>query len=466
MYTILMPKRFSPRIVYTLLSFLIVIGGTLLAIQYAKGSYRITRQGFIADSGLLSANSFPNGAEVLVNGRLVTATDDTLYLEPGTYLVEIVKDGFAPWRKNLSIQQELVTQTNATLFPSAPSLTPLTFTGVRSISFSPDGQKILYYAASASAEVRNGLYLLELSNNPISFQRGARHLAAPTAGLNLETARYIWSPDSSELLVVADSGTALVSSTSATPTRQYLLSLDRKNDLNSMSDVGFRSRQILSEWEQDMYVRERQYLAKFPSEIVTMATTSAKNVYFSPDKNKLLYTAVSSVLIPEGLAPPIPSRNSQPQERLLIPGSIYVYDLEEDANFKVGEEAPRLTGAIDKQLLALDLFNRQALTLEASPSAFQRLQGSTSAQTAQLFNTYHSSVYNNTLQWFPNSTHLIYSTENQVHIKEYDGTNDTTVYFGPYSKNFVYPWPDGSKLMILTSFGSDTPDNLYAIELK
>ncbi len=73
-------------------------------------------------------DTYGNHAEFIRDDKLITATDDTIYLEPGTYQIKIVKDGYAPWEKTMSIEKELVAQTNALLFPSAPSLTPLTFT--------------------------------------------------------------------------------------------------------------------------------------------------------------------------------------------------------------------------------------------------------------------------------------------------------------------------------------------------
>ena len=79
-------------LLYTALSFLIIVAGTILAIEYAKGRFRISSQGFVQGTGLLSANSFPTGAEVIIDDKLVTATDDTLYLQPGTYRVKISKD--------------------------------------------------------------------------------------------------------------------------------------------------------------------------------------------------------------------------------------------------------------------------------------------------------------------------------------------------------------------------------------
>src|SRR3989339_1043694 len=139
----------SKRVFLTFLSACIILGGTYLVIQLAKG-YRPSRQGVVKGTGLLAANSFPNGAQVFLNGKLTTATDNTLNMEPGEYEIEIKKDGYASWKKLMHIEKELVTQTNATLFPIAPSLTPLTLTGSMNISPSPDGQKIAFYVASAS----------------------------------------------------------------------------------------------------------------------------------------------------------------------------------------------------------------------------------------------------------------------------------------------------------------------------
>lgn len=152
-------------ILYTLVSAVVILLGTTIAIQYAKGGFRFTQKGFSPETGLLNANSFPTGAEVYIDGELTTATDNTLYLKPGEYTVEIRKEGFSPWKKQLRIQQELVTQTNAQLFPAAPSFSPLTLTGVTTLSTSPDGQKVAFYTNSAQDPEKNGLYILELTSN-------------------------------------------------------------------------------------------------------------------------------------------------------------------------------------------------------------------------------------------------------------------------------------------------------------
>jgi hypothetical protein len=445
-------KNINFRVLYTLLSALVIIAGSYLAIQYAKGSYRVTQNGFRQMTGLLNANSFPNGAEVYIDGKLVTATDDTIYLEPGEYQVEIIKDGFSSWKKTLTIENELVTQTNAQLFPSAPSLVPLTFTGVSRISPSPNGQKLIYYTNEASSKARNGIYIIDLSNNLISLQRGPRHLLEDDSNLNFMEASFIWSPDSSQVMILGKN-------------KEVLISTEKKNELKSLTDISWKKKQILSEWEEEIYLGERQFLKEFPEEIINIATTSAKNVYFSPDKKRLLFTALEETSIPNTIIPPMPASNNQQEERMLKSGSIYVYDREEDKNFLIGFESGDESNN-SKSLLSVDLYLEKAMSLDASPSAFQRLQATSSAQTAMRFNSYHSSLFINTLQWFPDSKHLIFTKEDKIHVMGYDGTNETTLYSGPFDSKFIYPWPDGSRLIILTSFSPDSPLNLYAIELK
>jgi hypothetical protein len=127
-----MDKKVAWKTIIILSSVLIVVGAlTYLATLLTRG-YRPNLQnpglGF-APTGLLVANSDPKGASVYIDGKLATATDDTLNLSPGEYEIKIEKDGYLPWQKNLTIKKEVVRQTNATLFKSNPYLSPLTNTG-------------------------------------------------------------------------------------------------------------------------------------------------------------------------------------------------------------------------------------------------------------------------------------------------------------------------------------------------
>ncbi len=464
-------KILGSRVIYTLLSMVIIALGSYLAIQYARGSWRVANNRIVANTGLLNANSFPTGAQVFIDDKLITATDDTIYLEPDVYQVKIVKEGYSPWYKTLTIQSELVTQSNALLFPSAPSITPLTFTGIDNISPSPDGQKILFFTNQASSQLKNGFYVLDLNSNFLSLQSGPKQITDDLAELELAQAKIIWSPDSTEVIILTEN-------------KEFLVGIDKKVNLAEQKDISFQKKDILAQWEEEIYLRERQFLAKFPKEILELTKNAAKNVYLSPDKKRLLYTATATATLAENIVPPVPSTNTQAEARTLEPGAIYVYDREEDKNFKVATVAalpdllnPTATQAAmvaendkkistEKIILADDLEEAVAKSLEASPTAFNRLQKNDNLATALNFANYYTAAQFNTMQWFPDSKHLLFVEEGKIKIMEYDGQNKTTVYSGPFAKSFVYPWPDGSKLIIKTSFSPDSPNNLYVIDLK
>jgi len=347
---------------------------------------------------------------------------------------------------------------HALLFPIASSITPLTFTGATNIHPSPDGQKILFFTKHADSTLKSGFYILDLNSNFLSLQGGPKQISDNPDGWNLATANVIWSPDSNELVILTEN-------------REVLIGIDKKVNLSEQKDISFQKTEILSAWEKDIYLRERQFLAKFPEEIQLIATQAACNIYISPDKKRLLYTATAAATLAENIVPPVPATNTQPEERQLEIDGIYVYDREEDKNFRIttaylATEAATITNQDSKYLLHYtDLATSQSASL-ASLSTFNSLQASSSAATAMNFANYYTGARHNSMQWFPNSKNILFISGNKIQIMEYDGYNINTVYSGPFANNFIYPWPDGSKLIIQTSFSPDSPYNLYAIDLR
>jgi len=488
------------RLLWTFFALVAIILGTLIAIRFAKGQ-RPSLTG-VSGNGLLVINSEPKGARVLIDDRFITATDDTRYLDPGEYVVSVQKEGYFPWQKTLKIENEVVTQANALLFPIAPSLSPLTLSGAMKPVPSPDGQKLIYSTASSSAETKNGYYIMELADNPLAFQRGPRQITRLSTQFPQESTEMIWSPDSSQVLLVSQQKAVLVDPT-------------RMNEIDTQPDLTFQLQTILSQWEEEMYLRDRERLAKFPDEMVAIATQSAVNVYFSPDEEKLMYTATAGFTLPDGIVPAKPGSSTQSQSRSTEVGGIYVYDREEDRQFRLGTDTQYLSWLLQqggnadasllptpaptppvanrnslrlatttaevaaspsallrattqKRLLSDDLSRSRSLTIEASPSAFLRLQADSLEQTLENFRTYHSPLFSHGFQWFPNSVHVLTHTATSITISEYDNTNAVTVYSGPFDGEFVYPWPNGSRLIIRTNFnqGPTVPVNLYTVDLK
>ena len=79
------------RAVIFILTVIVIFGGTILAIFYARGFRVDLGNKSIGSTGLLVATSVPDGAQVWVNGILRTATNATVALTPGEINVEIKK---------------------------------------------------------------------------------------------------------------------------------------------------------------------------------------------------------------------------------------------------------------------------------------------------------------------------------------------------------------------------------------
>ena len=70
--------------------------------------------------------------------------------------------------------------------------------------------------------------------------------------------------------------------------------------------------------------------------------------------------------------------------------------------------------------------------------------------------------------WLPDSKHIILADESTISVVDIDGTNKAVIYAGTFKDNFVFPWPDSSRLVIISSFPTPTASepNLYGINLK
>jgi len=382
-----------------LLSTFIIVGiFGVVAILYARGFRLQNNKDTIAlgPTGLLVANSDPTGAQVFVEGELKTATDNSISLPPGTYNVTIKKEGFLGWEKDITIEKEAVTQVDAFLVSAAPSLTALTFSGAINPTASEDFSKIAYVVPTAADNIeRAGLWIMETVNLPLGFNRDPRRI---TDG-DLTGATYEFSPDAREILLTTSSGTYLLNVSEFTP---------QTARINILAQV----QTIKAEWQEIRTTRLAAKIAPLPDEIESVFAKSTSGILFSPDENRILFTATAQAQIPEDKVPKLPGSSTQPQERQLTQGKKYVYDIREDRNFAVG--------------------NSEEI------------------------------VY-----WVSNSLNLIIPEENKITITDYDGTNKKTVYSGSYVFPVSYPSTNVNRLLLLTNYGaSDSLTNLYWLSLK
>ena len=246
------------RLLLTSLILLFLISGTIIAVFFAKG-YRPSwgqKGSPLVGTGLLAASSYPEQSSVNIDGKLTTTTNDTLNLMPGTYQVEINKEGFMPWKKELVIEKELVTTTNARLFPSAPSLSAVTFSGATLPTPSLDGQRLAFFVVNATQSSNNGLYILSAVSNPLGLDRKPTQIANLPTGHELKDAQLLWSPDGKQILLAFVNQNVVIDS--------YLLNTDGFNRFPGANDVTIRLPFIFNDWKQELYKIQAATLSKFP----------------------------------------------------------------------------------------------------------------------------------------------------------------------------------------------------------
>jgi len=408
-------KSVKKQLFIPLAILLFLIIGTAGVVLYGKG-YRIgtqTTQPRILETGLLVATSQPDGAQVFINTHLTTATNNTINLSPNVYDIKILKEGYFPWAKKIKIKKEVVSVTGALLFANAPKLESITEIGGSSPVIDPSKTKLAFNVASQSAR-RNGIYALDMTSRPILTLRSASNQIVDDTLDVFSEAKLSWSPDGQEILAT------IVSNQNPNLSTTYLL---KSNSFNqNPQNVTATLDTLMANWENERQVTEHSQIEGLNKKLKNLITKNFDIIEWSPDKTKILYIASQSAELFLVINPPLIGADSTPQERSIQENAIYVYDMKEDKNFKISDSMESQVQDSESQI---------------------------------------------PLTWFPDSKHLIYMDNGKIGIMEYDGTNKTTIYAGPFTDNYVFPWPDGSKLVVLTNLGNpDITPNLYTIGLK
>jgi len=266
-------------------SFLLTLSGliaaTAVVILFAKG-YRLnlpTQE--IKKTGMLSVKSYPDGAKIILDGKLTSVTNNALTsLSPGLHKVKITKEGYTSWEKEVRVFEELVTEVDALLISLTPKLEPLTNTGIRNPALSSDGTKIVYSDRNSS---HPGIYIINLSISgpPISLFRTSSQLAiADTKSTAYSLAEELsWSPDDNEILVKMNNRGFFLINSPDNPSRKYLLLSEEES--------------LRRRWEEERLLKRKSFLETatkkldIPEEILKISTESA--TLWSFNQRKFLY---------------------------------------------------------------------------------------------------------------------------------------------------------------------------------
>jgi hypothetical protein len=394
--------RIAVKFIIVLL-FFAILG---IIIIYARGYRPDFANKTISSTGILALTSTPKAAKIYINDELKGVTDTNITLPPGHYKVEIKKEGYTPWSKQIILKGELVISLDALLFPINPSLSPLTNLGIiKAVPIDQTGNIILF--VQNNDEIKDGIYLFQTSQKPLSFLPPIQQLllkkTLPEEIDFTKDIRIHFSPDYKQALLEFENKYS------------YLIATDQANqDLFIVEDKSKEN--LLLKWQEQKEKNDLKILETFTKDFAKIASDSFQIIAFSPDETKILYQAKKNLQLPLFINPPIIASNQTQEQRSLIKNNYYIYDKKEDKNFPLNATFSK---AIEHIL------------------------------------------------WYPDSKHLVINLNKKISIVDYDGENNRVVYSGPSEETFYTTTSDG-KIITLANFNpeaNELPD-LYLIGIK
>lgn len=389
------------KFLYRLFLTVVFLSAFAFVVAYARG-YRIDiGQKSLVPTGIMSVTSYPKAAKIYVDGVLKGVTDTNLTMAPGNYKVEIQKDGYTSFSKNVNLKGELVATIDALLFPLNPTLAPLTNLGIIKAVSLGDAEKIIIFSDT-------GIHLFEGGRKPLPFFPPLKTVILkenlPTE-IDLTTSLVTVSPDGKEAIFeFGEENTA----------QAYLLSLEGEN--LTPFDVTQSKATLIEAWEAQKLANNLKVLETFPANFYKLASDSSTILSFSPTETKVLYKANKTVTLPPMITPPILAANQTQETRDIQEGVIYIYDKKEDKNYQI-----------------------------ANASEAEKL-------------------IDQSIQWYFDSRHLLINEGKKIVVVDYDNTNKKTVYSGPYENGFFTTTLDGRIITLsnLNPEANERPD-LYLV---
>ena len=259
------------------------------------------------------------------------------------------------------------------------------------------------FTVASQSAKKNGIYILDMTSRPILTLQSSSSQIVDNSTDLFSEAKMSWSPDGKQLL-------ATVSADLNDNT--YLLDVDRMNV--TPTNVTEVLANATANFAKQTQAVQKARISSLSKKVRSFAANNFTIMSWSPDQTKILYKASQSATMPIFITPRILGVNSTVEDRNLNKDEIYVYDIKEDRNYKLD-----------------------------------------------------SADFSQSYSWYPDSGHILFVKDKKLQVMEYDGLNKITFYAGPFIDSYAFPWPDGTKIVILTNLGNaNSTPNLYTISLK
>jgi hypothetical protein len=399
----------SKQFIFTVFSLVligVIAGG---AIFLAKGYRYQTDTGTFSGTGIISVTSLPDQASVYLDGHLTTATDDNITsLPPKNYKVRIVKEGYIPWEKDIEVSQGLVSEIKATLYRSIPTIYPITYSGVDYAVLSPDNLKLMYIIPNG---LEGGLAAERRSGIWVWVMSSQNGIGIGTGDQQRQIVQSNGVDYSqAKYRWSPDSSQIFVD----LPDRKLLLDINGLNDVPR--DITANYQATLKSWDLTESQTRLTKLSQIENVELRKTASDSASLKWSPDETKILYT-------------------------------------DKDGNFKLNDLS--LFKQFDLPKASSYSFlpdSKHLVMVERESEANIKSQGLSSPKPSPSGNLTIKEQF----------------AQSRISIIETDGTNRAEIYYGSVEPNVVVPWPDNSRLVVISSFPTQTASqpNLYGINLK
>jgi hypothetical protein len=226
----------------------------------------------VRQTGMISAKSQPEGANVYLDGVLNTATNNSLSgIEPGKHKLKITKTGYVTWEKEIEVFPELVTDITAVLISQTPRIEPLTNSGSRKPTVSSSLEKLAFFSKDPEAP---GVWVVSFRDQGLNFfNNSAKNVVKDTNFVKYSDGKNIlWSPEEDKLLIESKES------------KFYLLDIN-SGDVSPITNPN----ELRDTWNKKTQKKRLDFISKIeiPEDRVKIA--SAEDTIWSPDNKKFIY---------------------------------------------------------------------------------------------------------------------------------------------------------------------------------
>lgn len=446
-------KKYAPffALRFFLLGIFTII--VIVVVALARG-YRFNFQSnSITSTGIINISSFPEASKILINNELRGVTDSNVTLPYGVYTIEIQKDGYSTWKKTINLQGEIVMSLQARLFSKNPSLSPMTNLGISRVIPIGFTDKYILVTNSDSSE-ENGIQLFEPGKKTLGsiFPPSTLLLTKERIPqqLDINSLELDYAPNFKQAIVTFATKTDDLTNSDEREKTSYLISLEDEN--TELFDVTTSRENIISAWNEEINQEMLKILEALPKQIRSIAQESMLVVSLSPGEKKLMYVAKKDMTIPLVISPSLIGSNQTEEQREIILGNLYIYDIKEDKNYQVDYFSEVVNQVVENTNYTIEPQIESVATTESDIKEYL------------VWDKNVSEIIRDEIVWYPTSDYIGKKGQSQIDMIGYDGTNLVTVYAGPFDASF-FGFDSNWNLMILTNLNPDNNEfgDLYSV---